>query len=220
MAHEIKDPEELINRAFSGEVLISISLMLEKTNFVLDNPSLQQFTKLLMDTGGVSAFTLMVPILAGFIGMNIADRPGFTPAMVGVLIAANSGGGFLGCLIAGFLGGYIVLLLKKLLSKLPSSFESLKPSLFYPVLGVFFTVAIMLLAVVNPMRSLNLSLQAWLSSIGTTHKIILGLILGGMMAVDMGGPISKTAFAFGIAMIEAGSLGPPAAVMAGGMVLL
>ncbi len=204
--------------AVSGGVLISISLILENKAFVVDNPPLQQFIKFLINVGGVSAFTLIVPILAGFIGLSIADRPGFAPAMVGGLIAANSGAGFLGGLIAGFLGGYIILLLKKLLSKLPSSLEAVKPSLLYPVFGVLLTVAIMLLIVVNPIGRLNLSLQAWLSAMGTTHKIILGLVLGGMMAVDMGGPINKTAFTFGIAMIEAGSLGPHAAVMAGGMV--
>ncbi|WP_432666917.1 fructose-specific PTS transporter subunit EIIC [Wukongibacter baidiensis] len=204
--------------AVSGGVLISIALILEKNGFVLDNPSLQQFIKFLIEKSGVSAFTLMVPILAGFIGMSIADRPGFAPAAVGGLIAANSGAGFLGGLVAGFLGGYIILLIKRLFSKLPSSLEAMKPSLIYPVLGVFITTGIMLFVIVEPIGRLNLSLQTWLSAMETIHKIILGLVLGGMMAVDMGGPINKTAFTFGIAMIEAGNLGPHAAVMAGGMV--
>lgn len=204
--------------AVSGGVLISMSLILGNKTFDVVNPHIKQLIKYFLDTVGTSAFTLVVPILAGFIGMSIADRPGFAPAMVAGLIAANSGGGFLGGLIAGFLGGYIVLLLKKLFSKLPSSFEAMKPSLLYPVFGVLLTVIIMLLVLVNPIRNLNMNIQAWLGSMGTTNKIILGLILGGMMAVDMGGPINKTAFTFGIAMIEAGNLGPHAAVMAGGMV--
>jgi PTS system fructose-specific IIC component len=160
----------------------------------------------------------MVPVLAGFIGSSIADRPGFAPAMVGGLIAANNGAGFLGGLIAGFLGGYSVLLVKKLFAGLPESLEGIKPVLIYPLLGIFITGAVMLLFIVNPVKALNTSMQAWLGSMGTANRVLLGLILGGMMAVDMGGPINKAAFTFGIAMIDAGNYYPHAAIMAGGMV--
>jgi len=157
-------------------------------------------------------------VLAGFIGMSIADRPGFAPAMVGGLIAANNGAGFLGGLVAGFLGGYVVVLLKKVFSKLPQSLEGIKPVLLYPLLGIFITGIIMLVFIVNPVKDINNFLIQWLGSMGTANKIILGLILGGMMAVDMGGPVNKAAYAFGIAMITAGKFTPHAAIMAGGMV--
>ncbi|WP_432403848.1 PTS fructose transporter subunit IIABC [Wukongibacter sp. M2B1] len=216
--HLMSGVSNMLPFVVGGGILIAISFMFGIKAFDPNDPSFHPFAKLLMDIGGGSAFGLMIPILAGFIGMSIADRPGFAPAMVGGFIAANNGAGFLGGLIAGFLGGYIILLLKKAFSNLPDSLEGIKPVLLYPVFGIFITGAIMLLVVVNPVKSLNAGLQTWLGSMGTTNKVILGLILGGMMAVDMGGPINKAAFTFGIAMIDAGNLAPHAAVMAGGMV--
>ncbi len=216
--HLMSGVSNMLPFVVGGGILIAISFMFGIKAFDPSDPSFHPFAKLLMDIGGGSAFGLMIPILAGFIGMSIADRPGFAPAMVGGFIAANNGAGFLGGLIAGFLGGYIILLLKKAFSNLPDSLEGIKPVLLYPVFGIFITGAIMLLVVVNPVKSMNAGLQAWLGSMGTTNKVILGLILGGMMAVDMGGPINKAAFTFGIAMIDAGNLAPHAAVMAGGMV--
>lgn len=216
--HLMNGVSNMLPFVVGGGILIAISFMFGIKAFDPSDPSFHPFAKLLMDIGGGSAFALMIPILAGFIGMSIADRPGFAPAMVGGFIAANNGAGFLGGLIAGFLGGYVVLLLKKAFAKLPSSLEGIKPVLLYPLFGVFITGAIMLLVIVSPVKSLNTGLQAWLGSMGTTNKVILGLILGGMMAVDMGGPINKAAFTFGIAMIDAGNFAPHAAVMAGGMV--
>ncbi|RKD21408.1 PTS system, fructose-specific IIC component [Caminicella sporogenes DSM 14501] len=216
--HLMNGVSNMLPFVVGGGILIALSFMFGIKAFDPNDPSFHPFAKLLMDIGGGSAFSLMIPILAGFIGMSIADRPGFAPAMVGGFIAANNGAGFLGGLIAGFLGGYIVLFLKKTFAKLPSSFEGLKPVLLYPLFGIFLTGAIMLLVIVNPVKSLNLAMQNWLNSMGTANKILLGLILGGMMAVDMGGPINKAAFTFGIAMIEAGNFSPHAAVMAGGMV--
>lgn len=216
--HLMNGVSNMLPFVVGGGILIAISFMFGIKAFDPNDPSFHPFAKLLMDIGGGSAFALMIPILAGFIGMSIADRPGFAPAMVGGFIAANNDAGFLGGLIAGFLGGYVVLLLKKAFAKLPSAFEGIKPVLLYPLFGVFITGAVMLLVIVSPVKSLNTSLQAWLSSMGTANKVILGLILGGMMAVDMGGPINKAAFTFGIAMIDAGNFAPHAAVMAGGMV--
>ena len=171
-----------------------------------------------MTIGGGNAFGLMIPVLAGFIAMSIADRPGFAPGMVAGFMASTGGAGFLGGIIAGFLGGYIVVGLKKLFNRLPQSFEGIKPVLLYPLFGILATGLIMLFVVIDPVKGLNDGLTAWLEGMGTGNLVLLGLILGGMMAVDMGGPINKAAFTFGIAMIDAGSFAPHAAIMAGGMV--
>lgn len=160
----------------------------------------------------------MIPVMAGFIGMSIADRPGFAPAMVGGLISLNNGGGFLGGLIGGFLGGYVVVLLKKLFAKLPNSLEGLKPVLLYPLFGIFITGALMYGVIINPIAALNSGVTNFLQGLGTGNLVLLGILVAGMMAVDMGGPVNKAAFTFGIAMITAGNYYPHAAVMAGGMV--
>ncbi|MPQ31161.1 PTS fructose transporter subunit IIA [Clostridium estertheticum] len=196
-----------------GGILIALSFIFEKSS----NPHLLYLSNLLSVIGGKNAFALMVPVLAGFIGMSIADRPGFAPAMVGGFLAYQSNAGFLGGIIAGFLGGYVVLLLKKAFSKLPEALESIKPVLIYPLLGIFITGAIMYICIDGPVLQINLFLQHWLGGMGTGNKVLLGIILGGMMAIDMGGPINKAAFAFGIAMISSGNYYPHAAVMAGGM---
>ncbi|WFD11182.1 PTS fructose transporter subunit IIABC [Tepidibacter hydrothermalis] len=217
--HLMNGVSNMLPFVVGGGILIAISFMFGIKAFDPSDPQYNAFAKLLMDIGGGSgAFGLMIPVLAGFIGMSIADRPGFAPAMVGGLIANSNGAGFLGGLIAGFLGGYSILFLKKAFSNLPSSLEGIKPVLLYPLFGIFLTGAVMLLVVVGPVQALNLAMQNWLNSMGTANKVILGLVLGGMMAVDMGGPINKAAFTFGIAMIDAGNFAPHAAVMAGGMV--
>lgn len=174
--------------------------------------------ELLMKIGGTGAFSYLVPILAGFIASSIADRPGFVPGVVGGFLASSAGAGFLGGLIAGFLAGYVVLGLKKVFSKLPNSLEGIKPVLLYPVFGLLITGILMELVVNPPVTYLNSGLTHWLSSLNGGNAILLGLILGGMMAVDMGGPINKAAFTFGIAAIAANNFAPHAAVMAGGMV--
>ncbi|MCR8856688.1 MULTISPECIES: PTS fructose transporter subunit IIABC [Bacillus] len=172
----------------------------------------------LMSIGGKGAFQFLVPILAGFIASSIADRPGFMPGIVGGFLAAQANAGFLGGLIAGFLAGYIVLGLKKVLAGLPAQLEGIKPVLLYPVLGLLLTGVLMLKVVNPPVVALNEALTSWLNGLGGANAILLGLILGGMMAIDMGGPINKAAFTFGIAAIEAGNFGVHSAVMAGGMV--
>ncbi|PDY48128.1 PTS fructose transporter subunit IIABC [Bacillus pseudomycoides] len=172
----------------------------------------------LMSIGGKGAFQFLVPILAGFIASSIADRPGFMPGIVGGFLAAQANAGFLGGLIAGFLAGYIVLGLKKVLAGLPAQLEGIKPVLLYPVLGLLLTGVLMLKVVNPPVVALNEALASWLNGLGGANAILLGIILGGMMAVDMGGPINKAAFTFGIAAIEAGNFGVHSAVMAGGMV--
>ncbi|MDG4655345.1 fructose-specific PTS transporter subunit EIIC [Ectobacillus antri] len=174
---------------------------------------------LLMEIGGgKGAFFFIVPVLAGFIASSIADRPGFAPGMVGGYLAAQAGAGFLGGLIAGFLAGYIVVLLKKVFQALPQQLEGIKPVLLYPLFGVLLTGLIMILVVNDPVVALNKGMTSWLNGLSGANAVLLGIILGGMMAIDMGGPINKAAFTFGLAAIEAQNFGPHAAVMAGGMV--
>lgn len=216
--HVMSGVSNMLPFVVGGGILIAICFMFGIKAYDPTDSTFSPIAKLLMDIGGSNAFALMVPVLAGFIGSSIADRPGFAPAMVGGLIAANNGAGFLGGLIAGFLGGYSVILVKKMFAGLPESLEGIKPVLIYPLLGIFITGAVMLLFIVNPVKALNTAMQGWLGAMGTANKVILGLILGGMMAADMGGPINKAAFTFGIAMIGSGNYYPHAAIMAGGMV--
>lgn len=216
--HLMSGVSNMLPFVVGGGILIAISFMFGIKSYDPNDPSYNAFAKLINDIGGQNAFKLMVPVLAGFIGMSIADRLGFAPAMVGGLIAANNDAGFLGGLIAGFLGGYSVVLLKKAFTWMPQSLEGIKPVLLYPLFGIFITGALMYLVIINPVKVINLAVTNFLGSMGTGNRLIMGLILGGMMAIDMGGPINKAAYAFGIAMIEAGNYGPHAAIMAGGMV--
>ncbi|MBZ4683702.1 MAG: fructose system or component [Fusobacteriaceae bacterium] len=200
-----------------GGILIAISFLFGIKAFDPADPSFNPIAKFLMDIGGGGAFALMIPILAGFIGMGIADRPGFMPAMVGGFMAKNAGGGFLGGLIAGFVAGYIVLFIKNMTKGMPESLEGLKPVLIYPLFSLLLTGLIMKFLLI-PISGINAGMANFLNNMGTGNLVLLGIVLGGMMAVDMGGPVNKAAFTFGIAAIEAGNLAPHAAVMAGGMV--
>lgn len=216
--HLMNGVSNMLPFVVGGGILIAISFMFGIHSAEINDPTFSPIAKLLKDIGGGNAFFLMIPVLAGFIGSSIADRPGFAPAMVGGLIAYNSGSGFLGGLIAGFLGGYVVVLLKKIFSKLPQSLEGIKPVLLYPLFGILTTGALMYLVIVGPVTALNNNIAIWLSNMGTGNLVLLGIVLGGMMAIDMGGPINKAAFTFGIAMIASGNYYPHAAIMAGGMV--
>ncbi|MDQ0481242.1 PTS fructose transporter subunit IIABC [Guptibacillus hwajinpoensis] len=215
--HLMNGVSNMLPLVVGGGILIALSFIFGINAADPDDPSYNAFAAALSTIGGGNAFALMIPVLAGFIAMSIADRPGLAPGLVGGLMASTNGAGFLGGLIAGFLAGYAVLLLKKLFSNLPQSLEGLKPVLLYPLFGIFITGIIMMYVVIEPVGALNTGLENWLSGMGTTNKLLLGLILGGMMAVDMGGPINKAAFTFGIAMIDAGNLTYHAAIMAGGM---
>ena len=171
----------------------------------------------LMKIGGAS-FGFMLPVLAGYIAMSIADRPGLVAGFVGGLLASQGGSGFLGALIAGFAAGYLVLLVKKLVSGLPQALEGTKPVLFYPVLGVLF-IGIAITFIINPpVSALNEWLMNSLQTMGTTSRILLGLVFGAMMSVDMGGPVNKAAYVIGTGALATGEYGIMAAVMAGGMV--
>lgn len=171
----------------------------------------------LMQIGG-SAFGLMVPILAGYIAYSIADRPGIVPGMVGGILANSLGTGFLGGLLAGFLAGYTILGIRKVI-KLPRSFEGLMPVLILPVLSTLFVGLVLVFILGGPVKAINDAMLAWLDGISGTNAVLLGGILGVMMAADMGGPINKAAYTFGAATIAQGQpSGVMAAVMAAGMV--
>lgn len=171
---------------------------------------------LFKNIGGV-AFGFMLPILAGFIAMSIGDRPALALGFVGGMIASTGKSGFLGALVAGFLAGYLILGLRKVCEKLPQALEKIAPVLIYPVIGIFVIGVAMNFVVEPVMGALNTGLNNALSSMGDSSKVILGLILGGMMAVDMGGPFNKAAYVFGTASIAAGNYDIMAAVMIGGM---
>ncbi|KYL01402.1 PTS fructose transporter subunit IIA [Fusobacterium necrophorum subsp. funduliforme] len=216
--HLMSGVSNMLPFVVGGGILIAICFMLGIKAFDPNDPSYHPFAKLVNDIGGGNAFFLMIPVLAGFIGMSIADRPGFAPAMVGGLIAMNNGGGFLGGLIGGFLGGYSIVFLKKVFAKLPESLEGIKPVLLYPLFGMFITGSIMYQVIVGPIATINNGLTGFLNNLGTGNLVLLGIVLAVMMSTDMGGPINKAAFTFGIATIAAGNYDPHAAVMAGGMV--
>lgn len=216
--HLMNGVSNMLPFVVGGGILIALSFIFGIHASDPNSPDYNPIASALNMIGGKTAFALMVPVLAGFIAMSIADRPGFAPGMVGGLLAANGDAGFLGGLIAGFLAGYVVLALMRVFDKLPQSLEGIKPVLLYPLFGILITGLIMLYIVIEPVKALNDLLESWLGGMGTGNLVLLGLILGGMMSVDMGGPINKAAFTFGIAMIDAGNYAPHAAIMAGGMV--
>ena len=192
---------------------INLLSAVERQNFGTITPAAAFFKGI----GGV-AFGLMLPVLAGFIAEAIADRPGLALGFVGGMIAAGGKSGFLGALAAGFIAGYVILLLKKVCDKLPESLEKLAPVLFYPVFGILIMGAGMNFVVEPVMGAINTALNSGLASMNGTSKILLGFILGAMMSVDMGGPFNKAAYVFGTASIVAGNYDIMAAVMIGGMV--
>ena len=167
---------------------------------------------------GDAAFTFMLPILAGYIAMSIADRPGLAVGIVGGYLAASGKSGFLGALVAGFVAGYLILLLRKIFQILPESIEGLKPILLYPLLGIFIMGLLMQFAIEPFVGGINTSLNSALNHMGGTSRILLGILVAGMMAVDLGGPINKAAYVFGTMSIAEGNYDIMAAVMIGGMV--
>ncbi|MCM3042633.1 fructose-specific PTS transporter subunit EIIC [Paenibacillus motobuensis] len=199
-----------------GGILIAISFLFEQVGGP-DHP----LYKLLMTIGGDGAFHFLIPILAGFIAMSIGDRPALMPGMVGGLMAVNSNAGFLGGLAAGFMAGYIVIGLRKLFAGLPKSLEGLKPILLYPVFGLLIAGSIMYFIFDPVFSTINTWLVSGLNNLGTANAVLLGLVLGGMMAIDMGGPFNKAAYTFAIGVFTtSGNTNGlmMAAVMAGGMV--
>lgn len=208
-----------------GGILIAIAFLIDglnvdinalpadqRSNFGTITPIAAMFKNI----GGV-AFGLMLPVLAGFIGMAIGDRPALALGFVGGMMAANGKSGFLGALAAGFLAGYLIVGLRKICDKLPEAIEKLAPVLIYPVVGILIMGLAMNFVVEPVMGGINTGLNNFLSGMGDSSRVVLGLILGGMMAIDMGGPFNKAAYVFGTAAIAAGNYDIMAAVMIGGM---
>ena len=217
--HLMNGVSHMLPFVIGGGILIALAFLFDTfdpanaKNFGSGTP----LSAFLMKIGGAS-FGFMLPVLAGYIAMSIADRPGLVAGFVGGLLANQGGSGFLGALIAGFAAGYLVLLVKKLVSGLPQALEGTKPVLFYPVLGVLF-IGLAITFVINPpVSALNHWLMDSLQSMGTTSRVLLGLIFGAMMSVDIGGPVNKAAYVIGTGALATGEYGIMAAVMAGGMV--
>lgn len=201
-----------------GGILIAVAFLLDDyslnpANFGSNLPQAAFFK-----ATGDAAFGFMLPILAGYIAMGIADRPALAPGFVGGFLAKEGGSGFLGALLAGFAAGYLILLLKKLFDKLPRSLEGIKSILLYPVFGILLMGLLIQLIINPPVAWLNEALYGLLARLGTGSRVLLGVLLGGMMSVDMGGPINKAAYVFGTASLASNEFQIMAAVMAGGMV--
>ncbi|AOR23835.1 PTS fructose transporter subunit IIABC [Clostridium taeniosporum] len=216
--HLMNGVSHMLPFVIGGGILIALAFLfddysIDPSNFGMNTP-IAAFFK----TVGGTAFDFMLPVLAGFIAMSIGDRPALAVGFVGGALANKGGSGFLGALLAGFIAGYLVVLLKKLFDKLPDSLEGLKPVLLYPFFGILLIGGIIIFAVNPPVGALNTMITDGLNSMGGTSKVLLGIVLGGMMSVDMGGPVNKAAYVFGTASLASGNFEIMAAVMAGGMV--
>lgn len=226
--HLMNGVSHMLPFVIGGGILIALAFLFD--DYSIDPSNFGKNTPLAayLKTIGEQAFGMMLPVLAGYIAMSIADRPGLAVGFVGGLIAkmgatfANPAGGsvnsgFLGALLAGFIGGYIVIMLKKAFSKLPKSLEGIKPVLLYPLIGILLVAVVT--TFINPfVGAINDGITGLLNGMGGTSKIILGAVVGGMMSVDMGGPVNKAAYVFGTAQLAEGNFDIMAAVMAGGMV--
>lgn len=226
--HLMNGVSHMLPFVIGGGILIALAFLFDDYSINPSNFGKNTPLAAYLKTIGEQAFGMMLPILAGFIAMSIADRPGLAVGLVAGMIAkmgatfANPAGGdvnagFLGALFAGFVGGYIVVGLRKLFSKLPKSLEGIKPVLLYPVIGIF--LAAVVTTFINPyMGMINDGLTHFLNGMGGASRIVLGMVLGGMMSIDMGGPFNKAAYVFGTAQLAEGNFEVMAAVMAGGMV--
>ena len=224
--HLMNGVSHMLPFVVGGGILIAIAFLIDGFSVDLNSlpadqranfGTITQAAAMFKGIGG-TAFGFMLPILAGFIAMSIADRPGLAVGFVGGSIAANGTSGFLGALVAGFVAGYIVLLLKKVFSKLPESLDGMKPVLLYPLLGIFLVGVIMQFVVEPPIGALNTAINNGLNGLNGASAVVLGVLLGGMMSVDMGGPVNKAAYVFVTSSIDAGNYNIMAAVMIGGMV--
>ncbi|MBQ9239470.1 MAG: PTS sugar transporter subunit IIA [Treponema sp.] len=224
--HLMNGVSHMLPFVVGGGILIAIAFLID--GFAVDLDSLPfdrrgdfgtitPIAAFFKNTGG-AAFGFMLPVLAGFIAFSIADRPGLALGFVGGVIAASGKSGFLGALVAGFLAGYAVLLLKKCCARLPKSLEGTKPVLLYPLFGILIMGLGMTFVVEPVVGAINTWLNNVLAGMGNASAVVMGLVLGGMMAVDMGGPVNKAAYVFGTAQIAAGNYTIMAAVMIGGMV--
>ncbi len=216
--HLMNGVSHMLPFVVGGGILIAMAFLLD--DFTIDPSHFGSNTptaKFFMDVGGAS-FGFMLPVLAGFIAMSIADRPGLAVGFVGGALSASNGSGFLGALLAGFIAGYAVNALKAILSGLPDALEGVKPVLLYPLLGVFLIGVICTYVIAPPVGEINTWLVDTLKNMDQSAKVMIGVVVGGMMAIDMGGPINKAAYVTGTGLLASGEYHVMAAVMAGGMV--
>jgi PTS system fructose-specific IIC component len=211
--HLLTGVSYMLPMVVAGGLLIALSFAFGIEAFKVDGT----LPAALMKIGGGSAFALMVPVLAGFIAFSIADRPGLTPGLIGGMLAVSTGSGFIGGIIAGFLAGYLAKAISKGL-KLPPSMEALKPILIIPLVSSLVVGLAMIYLIGTPVAKILAGLTAWLQTMGTANAVLLGAILGGMMCTDMGGPVNKAAYAFGVGLLSTQTYAPMAAIMAAGMV--
>lgn len=210
--HLMTGVSHMLPLVVAGGLLIALSFVFGIKAFEVEGT----LAAALMQIGGGSAFALMVPVLAGFIAFSIAEKPGLAPGLIGGMLASTIGAGFLGGILAGFLAGYTALFLKKTI-KLPRNLEGLKPILLIPLLASAFTGLMMIYVIGEPVKAIMDGLTSWLTGIGTANAVLLGLLLGAMMAFDMGGPVNKAAYTFAVGLLASDVYGPMAAVMAAGM---
>ena len=226
--HLMNGVSHMLPFVVGGGILIALAFMIDGLSYDINALSaaeranfgcLTPLSSLLKGQIGGLAFSFMLPVLAGFIAMSIADRPGLAVGIVGGAIAANGTSGFLGALAAGFIAGYLVELIKKVSDKvIPASLDGIKPVLIYPLLGILGIGLIMIYAIEPVVGAINTGLNSFLSSLSGANVILLGMLVAGMMAVDMGGPFNKAAYVLGVASIASGNYNIMAAVMIGGMV--
>lgn len=226
--HLMNGVSHMLPFVVGGGILIALAFLIDGLSYDINTLSaaeranfgcLTPLSSLLKGQIGGLAFSFMLPVLAGFIAMSIADRPGLAVGIVGGAIAANGTSGFLGALAAGFIAGYLVELIKKVSDKvIPASLDGIKPVLIYPLLGILGIGLIMIYAIEPVVGAINTGLNSFLSSLSGANVILLGMLVAGMMAVDMGGPFNKAAYVFGVASIASGNYNIMAAVMIGGMV--
>ena len=226
--HLMNGVSHMLPFVVGGGILIALAFLIDGLSYDINALSaaeranfgcLTPLSSLLKGQIGGLAFSFMLPVLAGFIAMSIADRPGLAVGIVGGAIAANGTSGFIGALAAGFIAGYLVELIKKVSDKvIPASLDGIKPVLIYPLLGILGIGLIMIYAIEPVVGAINTGLNSFLSSLSGANVILLGMLVAGMMAVDMGGPFNKAAYVFGVASIASGNYNIMAAVMIGGMV--
>ena len=213
--HLMTGVSHMLPLVVAGGLLIAVSFMFGIEAFKTDD--FAGLPKALMDIGGGAAFHLMIAVFAGYVAFSIADRPGLAVGLIGGMLATTAGAGILGGIVAGFLAGYVMKFLNDII-KLPPSFTSLKPILILPLFGTAIVGLLMIYVINPPVKALMDALVDWLNTMGQTNAVILGLILGAMMCVDMGGPVNKAAYTFGVGLIASQQYVPMAAVMAAGMV--
>lgn len=216
--HLMNGVSHMLPFVIGGGILIALAFLFDDYSINPSNFGSNTAFAAFLKNVGDTAFGFMLPVLAGYIAMSIGDRPALAVGFVGGMLANKGGSGFLGALLAGFIAGYLVVFLKKIFSKLPDSLEGLKPVLLYPLFGILLIGAIIIFVINPPVAAINTGLTNFLNSMGESSKIILGVILGAMMAIDMGGPINKAAYVFGTASLASGQYDIMAAVMIGGMV--